>query len=269
MSLFHCAGVIANAEGLSYFDLPEDIEQGIDLASLDKRTRWLESHLEITPPPPMMQMTPEALAWRVNRVHQTVYGVVANQDLAIPLFGDATDVSLEIIKAVVDSIGREAPEWPSAKVNDEDEALCIVLQKLCHLAGQRRLKLQPVGGNRFYVYSVAMHLAQQYEGQFRNFTPVRRREYPTVRSRSPSPSPRIIRRSSSPQVIDRRSFSDRRDDFYPARRRIPQLTSRRPFGPPPPSPRPSWFSKLAFWRTKAKRRARDYDSSSERTLSFD
>lgn len=222
-----CAGIIANLEGISSIPLPEQPESKPTLVLLERRARVLEARKNIIPPPPVAETNWESLAWRVCRLSRRSYLAAPLQQsrnvqaLFTALVPDASDVSLEKLRDLVDNVpSREPkPSWLHGKMVDEeeDEIIYLLFQHLCHVRGQRsnvldigRLKdLKDL--DRAQIYATAVNICLDDEQNHSPYMPSlpglggrptwgqppRHGMAPSPRPGPHIPSPPIIARTSS------------------------------------------------------------------------
>ncbi|CAH0055176.1 unnamed protein product [Clonostachys solani] len=145
-----CGGAIAFLEGRQNIQLPDDIISASTLPDLDKRLRRLEGRFSVLPPPAGLDPTWDSLALRLYRVQRedrtptlTPASVRSLPNSFLDLVPAPSGVAIETLQTLCAEI-RLAPgfsrssqhgrPWP--KHADDDDALDVIRQRLCHAAGQ-------------------------------------------------------------------------------------------------------------------------------------
>ncbi|KEY71680.1 hypothetical protein S7711_10640 [Stachybotrys chartarum IBT 7711] len=170
MSQLTCVGFIANLEGWKKIDLPTDAEATYTLAHIDKRIRRLESSTSLTPPPPLLDPTWDSVAWRLCRLRRRCHLTPAPKNLDFAAITSLTPepvkLSLEKVQTIIYGIPyRNGPQhFPGPIVDDDDkQAFNSLVQRLCHIAGHRSLKVMNIPTTLPELYTLAVEVSIEME----------------------------------------------------------------------------------------------------------
>ncbi|KAI1393454.1 uncharacterized protein F4822DRAFT_13649 [Hypoxylon trugodes] len=257
MAEIYCACIISNLEGkwLVRPLVQFETELSTSLEVLDRRTRRLEAHVHVAPPPPLLETSWDSLTWRVCRLSRMSAGLMLRQ--APPLSSAAT---MPLMMSAISSIGPQSQlAWPGREGMEDKELLRLAAQWLWCFAGQRGFEIKNPSYEFENVCSLALDLSLEAEPTYPG-----RPRLGVHRPQTLPPGVRVIpapppRRSTCCHCCTRRNCngSSRRDssvssDGSSIRRRKPSL-----YG---------WVKKLAFWR---RNRIDDDSSSTSSTLADD
>lgn len=168
MSSLFCIGLLAQLEGYKNLELPSSYEGEITLAHLDIRTRALENHSKIATPPAVLDPTWESLVWRLRRLERWIGGSLTTIDpvsTSHNLFPTQASPSLEKLKTVVFSIPypQGCLAQPQYREDVEDEAISVMLQRVCHVAGRRGYKFLNIPRDRMQLWNAAVLVSIELE----------------------------------------------------------------------------------------------------------
>lgn len=170
----NCAGNIANLEGRRGVFFTREVIGNNTLPELNKRLRALETHNNVTPPPPNQEPTWESLAWRICSLGRkpSVYGTPRTRQpsgaLAFAaMIPDLSNVSNETLQILCTdllkktsygfpSVSGEHIIWP--KCVDDEEMLNAITQGLCFAAGKHNVLVSHIPKGRAEIYSELVEL---------------------------------------------------------------------------------------------------------------
>lgn len=256
MEVLRPAAWIAYLEGLQNLPLPDNLHLVTPII-MDKRLRILERKLNITPPPPLTEVTAHGLVWRIGQA-----SAASNHGpwpRCIPLgyaeMMTPSDVTLSLdgLACIVDDILKDcAIPWYGKGMgevcqkdqdNDGDSHgdLRAIVQKLYYISGKKRyLPPDVVPGELLELYAFAAQLMFRIRYAER-FAPV-------IRQHPVGMPPRVkVVRGDQPR--------------QKARSQSPSTDSSRSFRRYKKPSRLGWLSKLLFWRTETKSKPKRDDES--------
>ncbi|VUC27058.1 unnamed protein product [Clonostachys rosea] len=168
-----CGGAIASLEGRQNIQLPDDIISASTLHGLDKRLRRLEGNFSILSPPAGLDPTWDSLALRLYRVQKdnraptllTPTSVRSLPNSFLDLVPDPSAVPIDTLQTLCAEIklspgfsrtSQHGRPWP--KYANDDDALDVIRQRLCHAASQIAVCLSSIPYTRSEIYAALADL---------------------------------------------------------------------------------------------------------------
>lgn len=255
MEMLRPAAWIAYLEGLQSLPLPDNLHL-VNPFIMDKRLRALERKLNITPPPPLTEVTAHGLVWRIGQASaaSTPGGwpcyiplgyadMMSSSDIALSLDGLACIVD-DILKDCTMPCYRKEMGEVCQKDQDNDGDshgdLRAIVQRLYYISGKKRYlppDVVPAELLELYAFAAQLMFRIRYANRFA----------PVIGQHPVGMPPGIRLAQHQPR--------------QKARSKSPSTDSSRSFRRYKKPSRFSWLSKLLFWRTETKSKPKRDDES--------